>query len=102
MTVEKLLTLHRQGAITRSQLFLDLSRLITAENVEAILSQVPPEFLKRFEQWALRTPVTDGLIVGNRVSVAEAKQIRQELAAAIPTIRNWFGQSREALRPTGS
>src|SRR5262245_12942779 len=90
MNVEILVSYYKQGAYTCQELCVKVSQLISPDNVDAVMSHIPPECIQDFRDWAFRAPSHEGILFAGHVSPQEATIIEEKIRKAVPLVRDWF------------
>jgi hypothetical protein len=97
--VDTILGYLRNGGATRRESVAALARLITAENVAAIMAALPEDVVTDVERWACTVPVKGGVVVGANLSSAEAQRIAENHELAVRAVREWAARRGSRANP---
>jgi len=97
MRIDDLVALYKKGVITQGELVFALGESVTPENVSAVMSQVPREFLPDIREWAFTAPLAGGVVICSNLSEQREREIRERVRQAIPALREWFNRTDAAM-----
>ncbi len=88
-TQEKILSDFDAGHITLGEAVSRIARLITAENVAAIMAAIPAGFSHELLRWAGEWSSDDRVVLNSNLTDKEAKEITRRLQIASQAVGEW-------------
>ena len=88
-TPDDILVDFHAGLITRGEAVTALAQRITANNVAAVMSMLPPDFCEDLTRWADEWSVEDRLVLSGNLRDDEAARSFEDLDVARAVIEEW-------------
>jgi len=91
--IKKLLSFYRHGHLLKSEVLIELCQIVDAQNVDEVMSSVPPELLELVREEVERPRTGKTRIIGSEITEAESARLGQKIDLAIPLLKSWFASS---------
>ncbi len=88
-TPDEILIDFHAGLITRGEAVTAIAQRITTNNVAAVMSMLPPDFLEDLTRWADEWCVENRVVLSGNLRDDEAREITRRLEAARAIIEEW-------------
>jgi hypothetical protein len=91
--IDRILQCYREGKLALMTAEALLAELITPENVDAAMTQMPSEIIDKWSQWNFDEPI---MVMGSNMTPEWREKALARLAVAAPTLKDWFARHAAA------